>query len=52
MIELPGKQIGTVTVSATAGDTPETEYSFVEFTGEGTTIDAEHLTDYYIEEIK
>ena len=52
MIELPGKQIGTVTVSATAGDTPETEYSFVEFTGEGGTIDAEHLTDYYIEEIK
>lgn len=52
MIELPGKQIGTVTVSATSGDTPETEYSFVSFTGNGTTIDAAKLTDYYIEEIK
>lgn len=52
MIELPGKQIGTVTVSATGGDTPETEYSFVSFKGTGSTIDAEKLTDYYIEEIK
>ena len=52
MIELPGKQIGTVTVSATGGDTPETEFSFVSFTGNGTTIDAAKLTDYYIEEIK
>lgn len=51
MIELPGKQIGTVTVSGTSGDTPETEYSFVSFTGSGT-IDANKLTDYYIEEIK
>ena len=30
LIELPGKQVGTVTVTATAGDTPETEYSSVE----------------------
>lgn len=52
MIELPGKQIGIVTVSATSGDTPETEFSFVSFTSDGTTIDAEKLTDYYIEEIK
>ena len=52
MIELPGKQIGKVTVSATAGDTPETEYSFVEFTGSNSTINAEKLSDYYIEEIK
>ena len=52
MIELPGKQIGTVTVSATGGDTPETEYSFVSFKGTEATIDAEKLTDYYIEEIK
>ena len=52
MIELPGKQIGTVTVSATGGDTPETEYSFVSFKGTDATIDAEKLTDYYIEEIK
>ena len=52
MIELPGKQIGSVTVSATGGDTPETEYSFVTFTSTGGNVDADHLTDYYIEEIK
>ena len=52
MIELPGKQIGTVTVSATGGDTPETEYSFVSFTGDGAAINADKLTEYYIEEIK
>lgn len=52
MIELPGKQIGTVTVSSTNGDTPETEFSFVSFTGDGAKIDAEKLTEYYIEEIK
>ncbi|MBR4130605.1 MAG: penicillin-binding protein activator LpoB [Bacteroidaceae bacterium] len=52
MVELPGKQIGTVTVTDTGGDTPETEYSFVNFSGDGVTIDAEKLTDYYIEEIK
>ena len=51
MIELPGKQIGTVTVSQTSGDTPETEYSFVTFSGE-SAIDANKLMDYYIEEIK
>ena len=32
MITLPGKQVGTVKVIATGGDTPETEYSFVEVT--------------------
>jgi curli biogenesis system outer membrane secretion channel CsgG len=52
MIELPGKQIGSVTVNATGGDTPETEYSYVTFSGTGVTIDGEKLTDYYIEEIK
>ena len=51
MIELPGKQIGTVTVLGTSGDTPETEYSFVSYTG-SATIDADKLTVYYIEEIK
>ena len=51
LIELPGKQIGTVTVSQTSGDTPETEYSFVSFSGT-STIAANNLTDYYIEEIK
>jgi curli biogenesis system outer membrane secretion channel CsgG len=50
MIELPGKQIGTVTVEATAGETPETEFSIVNYQGE--TINTGKLTDYYIEEIK
>lgn len=52
MIELPGKTIGIVSVSETAGDTPETEYSFVTFTGDGVDIDATNLNEYYIEEIK
>lgn len=52
MVELPGKQIGTVTVAATGGDTPETEYSIVSFTGNGSTVDNSKLADYYIEEIK
>ena len=46
MIELPGKQIGTVTVTATGGDTPETEYSFVEYNG-STPVDAKKLNDYF-----
>lgn len=50
MIELPGKQIGTVTVEATAGDTPETEFSMINY--QGTPIDADKLMDYYIEEVK
>jgi curli biogenesis system outer membrane secretion channel CsgG len=50
MIELPGKQIGTMTVTMTAGDTPETEFSAVEY--QGDAIDASKLENYYIEEIK
>lgn len=50
MIELPGKEIGTVTILATGGDTPETEYSFVEVSS-NTDIDVDKLTEYYIEEI-
>ena len=52
MIELPGKNLGTVTVINTAGDTPETEYSFVSFSGDSSTINPNNLSDYYIEEIK
>lgn len=52
MVELPGKQIGTVTVDETGGDTPETEFSIVSFSGERTKIESEKLADYYIEEIK
>ncbi len=50
MIELPGKEIGTVTILATGGDTAETEYSFVEVSS-NTDIDVSKLTEYYIEEI-
>lgn len=52
MVELPGKQIGTVTVSETGGDTPETEFSYVSFSGSDSAIDGNRLTDYYIEEVK
>lgn len=51
MIEIPGKQVGTLTVNQMGGDTPETEYSFVSYTGEAD-INAENLSEYYIEEIK
>lgn len=50
MIELPGKQVGKVKVLMSAGDTPETEYSFVTFV-EGE-IDKDNFGNYYIEEIK
>lgn len=49
-IELPGKQIGTVTVLLCGGDTPETEYSIVELS-EGVQIDPD-LSKYVIQEIK
>ncbi|MCR5394218.1 MAG: CsgG/HfaB family protein [Bacteroidales bacterium] len=49
VIELPGKKIGTLSVVATAGDTPETEYSFVEVKSD-VEIDANNLSNYIIEE--
>lgn len=49
LIELPGKTVGGVTILSVGGDTPETEFSLAELTGE---IDAEHLEEYYIEQIK
>lgn len=52
MIELPGKTIGSVSIIEMAGDTPETEFSYVSFTGDATAIDTNKLSDYYIEEIK
>ena len=48
-VELPGKQIGTAEVVMTGGDTPETEYSFVNVTS-SETIDKNHLENYIIEE--
>lgn len=51
MITLPGKTVGTAKVLMTGGDTPETEYSFVEVT---TTenIDANTMSNYIIEQPK
>lgn len=51
MIELPGKKIGTISVVATGGDTPETEFSFVTYTGD-TAVDSANLGNYYIEQQK
>ncbi len=51
MIELPGKQLGTVKILSTGGDTPETEYSLVEVST-NNVIDVNKLIEYYIEEIK
>lgn len=47
LVELPGKKIGTVTVVSSAGDTPETEFSFVTYDG-ASQIDASNLANYYI----
>lgn len=49
LIELPGKQAGEVTILSLGGDTPETEFSLAELTGE---VDKENLGEYYIEQIK
>lgn len=49
MIELPGKDVGTVKVIMTGGDTPETEYSFVEVSGD---VDKNSIMNYIIEEKK
>lgn len=51
LIPLPGKKVGEVKVISTGGDTPETEYSFVEVTGT-TEINAENMGNYIIEESK
>lgn len=48
VIELPGKEVATATVLMSQGDTPETEYSFVEVSG--GDVDANNLSNYYIEE--
>lgn len=51
MIQLPGKKVGSVTVVATGGDTPETEFSFVEVSAE-PAINTKQLNNYIIEEAK
>lgn len=47
-VELPGKKMGEITVTANYGDTPETEFSFATY--EGEKIDEEHLESYYLME--
>ena len=51
MIQLPGRSVGTVKVLSMGGDTPETEYSFVEVAA-NPAVDVENLSNYVIEEIK
>lgn len=51
IITLPGKKIGEVKVISTGGDTPETEYSFVEVSGT-TEINANNIGNYIIEKSK
>lgn len=50
-ITLPGKEIGKATVLSTGGDTPETEYSFVELST-SENIDSSNMGNYVIEQIK
>ena len=47
-IELPGKEVGTITVLSTEGATPDTEYSLVSFI-EGN-IEPQDLENYFIKE--
>lgn len=49
-IELPGKKVGSITIDATLGDTPLTEFSIVTVV-EGA-IDPTDLSKYYVQEIK
>jgi curli biogenesis system outer membrane secretion channel CsgG len=49
-MELPGKTVGKIKVTFTGGETPESEFSLVEFI-EGQ-IDENNLLNYYIEEDK
>ncbi len=51
MITLPGKKVGEVKVLSTGGDTPETEYSYVEVSGT-TEINSGNMSKYIIEESK
>lgn len=50
-ITLPGKEVGTVKILATGGDTPETEYSIVEVSS-SETINEETMGKYLIQEKK
>lgn len=47
-MELPGKQVGTVTVLSTGGTTASNEYAFVQLTD--GTVNADKLEDYEVRE--
>lgn len=51
MITLPGKTVGSLKVLMTGGDTPETEYSFVEITS-SEEINSSNMSNYIIEQTK
>lgn len=51
MITLPGKVVGTAKVLSTGGDTPETEYSFVEINTK-EKIDSSNMSNFIIEQAK
>ena len=51
MITLPGKKIGEAKVLSVGGDTPETEYSFVEVDTD-ENINSSNMSHYLIEELK
>ena len=51
MITLPGKEVGTAKVIMSGGETPETEYSFVEVTS-SEEINAANMDNYIIKEMK
>lgn len=47
-IELPGQKVGALTVTASMGDTPESEISFCSY--DGTPVSENELSNYYIME--
>jgi curli biogenesis system outer membrane secretion channel CsgG len=49
-IELPGRNVGTITIMTTGGDDPMNEYSIVQFVS--GAIDAQNLDKYIIQEIR
>ena len=51
MITLPGRSVGLAKVLSTGGDTPETEYSFVEVTS-SESINSSNMENYIIEQSK
>ncbi len=51
LVTLPGKSVGQATVISTGGDTPETEYAFVQLNS-SENINDQNMSNYIIEAIK